>query len=72
MYINKSIKLYKSYLDSVFINNSLVRINNSNAFKIIKIKYKVCILDRVFINNSFNKIKCMNISVYVLNYLSIK
>ena len=28
MYINKSIKLYKSYLDSVFINNSLVRINN--------------------------------------------
>ena len=36
MYINKSIKCKVCILDSVFINNSLVRINNfGNCIKII-------------------------------------
>ena len=34
----------------------MFRINKSNAFKIIKIKCKVCILDSVFINNSLVRI----------------
>ena len=49
----------------------MFRINKSNAFKIIKIKCKVCILDSVFINNSINRIKYVNVSVCPFYNLSI-